>query len=521
MLKRFTFVGMLVFIVLGIALLTSCTLFGPEPLPNQPVNDSTKLEPNDPRYVADLLADDELESILDELQQVVPSSTFQAFTKSLNGFKLLEDEEFDPSEILNILEKHKTYIEKIEKFLDEGARRFYTHPDRQKYIVEIQGERKDKIVALAKKIKPEITEPDKLYMDFRDFSVAYNALSSLYHSYQSALQAEELVEAWRNVMRSSQNQFKSPIIIDEAENNLYYFLMGILIEDFDGIKEHFGKLTAIANPKDLLNMADIFVEEPFKITRVNKTLDALKWSVMSFLEIGDFENNTSIVDDKGFRKDGKETIVTLFVKAAGSEKCFVAKEALNQPVDLGGFKLNGNVPQKVKDVLVEFNKALPNAGVIEFTNDATTTFENSKGKSEYSYKVIVTLDFRKLYKDSIDLRDNNIGIRKAFVDTVFKDKQSYENFKKLFTGEREPTIDDVRLIVNNLPFIYISEDLANNPEFALKFQLNNNGNLNDPMIKIELRVKAMFTEIIPSAFKREITRYMIREKLKELIEQKK
>jgi hypothetical protein len=138
---------LLAVIFLIVLLAIGYALFGPEWLPNQPVTDQTKLEPSDPRYVAELLADDELQSI----------------------FKS------DASEILDILQAYEAYIKKIEAFLNDGAKKFYTHPERQNYIVEIQGERKDKIVALAKKLKPDLTEPEKLYMDFRDFSVAYNS----------------------------------------------------------------------------------------------------------------------------------------------------------------------------------------------------------------------------------------------------------------------------------------------------------------------------------------------------------
>jgi len=159
-------------------------------------------------------------------------------------------------------------------------------------------------------------------------------------------------------------------------------------------------------------MADILNPEPFKLVNVNKMLDAVKWSVMSYLEIGAFENNTSIVDNKGYRKDGKESITTLFAKAFETNECFVAKNVLENklemPEDLGTLKLNGKVPEKVKDVLEEFNKALPNVGMIELTQEATTNLLFD----EYKYKFIYTLDFRKLYKDSIDLRDNNIGIKR-------------------------------------------------------------------------------------------------------------
>jgi len=138
---------LLTVIFLIVLLATGCALFGPEPLPNQPVTDQTKLEPSDPRYVIDLLVDDELQSIF----------------------------ESDASEILDIIQPHEAYIKKIEAFLNDGTKKFYTNPERQNYIVEIQGRRKDKIVALAKNSKPDLTEPEKLYMDFRDFSVAYNS----------------------------------------------------------------------------------------------------------------------------------------------------------------------------------------------------------------------------------------------------------------------------------------------------------------------------------------------------------
>jgi hypothetical protein len=131
-----TVVFLIVLLAIGYA------LFGSERLPNQPVTDQTKLEPSNPRYVIDLLVDDELQSIF----------------------------ESDASEILDIIQPHEAYIKKIEALLNDGAKKFYTHPERQSYIVEIQGKRKDKIVALAKKVKPDLTEPEKLYMDFRDFS---------------------------------------------------------------------------------------------------------------------------------------------------------------------------------------------------------------------------------------------------------------------------------------------------------------------------------------------------------------
>jgi len=165
---------LLTVIFLIVLLATGCALFGPEPLPNQPVTDQTKLEPSDPRYVAELLADDELQSIVNDASRTLFAKDFKVMYEGKFNLRTFA-EEFDPSEILDMPQAHEAYIKKIEALLNDGAKKFYTHPERQNYIVEIQGERKDKIVALAKKLKPDLTEPEKLYMDFRDFSVAYNS----------------------------------------------------------------------------------------------------------------------------------------------------------------------------------------------------------------------------------------------------------------------------------------------------------------------------------------------------------
>jgi hypothetical protein len=290
------------------------------------------------------------------------------------------------------------------------------------------------------------------------------------------------------------------------------------LTDFSKVREYTTNLLSVNNPTDLLNMADILNPEPFKLVDVNKMLDAVKWSVMSYLEIGAFENNTSIIDDKGYRKDGKESITTLFAKAFEENECFVAKNILEMPANFGTLKLNGKVPEKVKDVLEEFNKALPNVGKIEITKEATISLNDGLNKKEYSYDFRFTLDFRKLYKDSIDLRDNNIGIKKAFFDTIFASADAYNGFtQRLANGQL--TNEDVSLIINNLPFIVLSID-PNNPSTGVRFQLNNNGNLNDPAAKIEFILYTNYTEVIPeisSAVKTFVIREGLKQKLEEML----
>ncbi|WP_448374834.1 hypothetical protein [Fervidobacterium sp.] len=61
-----------------VLLATGCTLFGPEPLPNQPVTDETKLEPSDPRYVVELLADEELAQIFDSASRTLFAKDFKS-----------------------------------------------------------------------------------------------------------------------------------------------------------------------------------------------------------------------------------------------------------------------------------------------------------------------------------------------------------------------------------------------------------------------------------------------------------
>lgn len=501
-----------------VLLATGCALFGPEPLPNQPVTDGTKLEPSDPRYVVELLADEELSQIFDSASQTLFAKDFKSVYEGKFSVKTFE-EEFDPSEILSILEAHKTYIAKIEAFLNDGAKKFYTHPERQNYIVEIQGERKDKIVALAKKINPEVNAPEKLYMDYRDFSVAYNTLAGLYYSYIVAVQADHFEKAWEEVLTSTSTDTK--FVIKDARDYIRAIIFELAkgpLTDFSKVREYTTNLLSIGNPTDLLNMADVLKPEPFKLVNVNKMLDAMKWGVMSYLEIGAFENNTSIVDNKGYRKDGKESITTLFAKAFEMNECFIAKNVLENklemPENLGTLKLNGKVPEKVKDVLEEFNKALPNVGMIELTQEATMSLLFD----EYKYKFIYTLDFRKLYKDSIDLRDNNIGIKKAFFDTIFASADAYNGFtQRLANGQL--TNEDVSLIINNLPFIVLSID-PNNPSTGVRFQLNNNGDLNDPAAKIEFILYAKYTEVVPkvsSAVKTFVIREGLKQKLEEML----
>lgn len=507
--------AVLLFIVL---LATGCALFGPEALPNQPVTDETKLEPSDPRYVVELLADEELAEILDSVSQTLFAKDFKSVYEGKFAVKTFE-EQFDLSEILNILEAHKNYIAKIEAFLNDGAKKFYTHPERQNYIVEIQGERKDKIVALAKKINRKVNAPEKLYMDYRDFSVAYNTLAGLYYLYIAVVQADHFEKAWKEVLTDPSTDTR--FVIKDARDYILEILSELekgSLTDFAKVREYTTNLLSISKPTDLLNMADILNPEPFKLVNVNKMLDAIKWSVMSYLEIGAFENNTSIIDSKGFRKDGKESITTLFAKALETDECFVAKNELEKPANFGTLKLNGKVPEKVKDVLNEFNKALPNAGTIEFTQEATTSLNDGVNKTEYSYKFGVMFDFRKLYKESIDLRDNNIGIKKAFFDTIFASAEAFNGFiQRLANGQL--TNEDVSLIITNLPFIVLSID-PNNPTVGLSFQLNNNGNLNDPAAKVEFILNAKYTEVMPevsSAVKTFVIREGLKQKLEEML----
>ncbi len=517
--------GVLKYFSLGALLLmvlfvTGCTLFDPGALPNQPVTDQTKLEPSDPRYVVELLADEELATISQELSETLLAKSLKDIFEAKLSVKILA-EEFDPSQILDIFLPHETFIKKIEAFLSDGAKKFYTHPERQNYIVEIQGERKDRIVALAKRINPEVNAPEKLYMDYRDFSVAYNMLAGLYYSYIAAVQADHFEKAWKEVLTITSTDTK--FVIKDARD----YIRAILFElekgpltDFSKVREYTTNLLSINNSTDLLNMADVLNPEPFKLVDVNKMLDAAKWSVMSYLETGAFENNTGIVDDKGYRKDGKESITTLFAKAFEENECFVAKNILEKklemPEDLGTLKLNGKVPEKVKDVLEELNKALPNVGMIELTQEATTNLLFDEYK--YKYKFIYTLDFRKLYKDSIDLRDNNIGIKKAFFDTIFANADAYNGFmQRLRNGQL--TDADQSLIITNIPFIFLTTN-PNNPSVGLRFQINNNGDLNDPAAKIEFILYTNYTEVMPkvsSAVKTLVVMEGLKQKLEEML----
>jgi ATP/maltotriose-dependent transcriptional regulator MalT len=108
--------GVLKYFSLGALLLmvlfvTGCTLFGPGALPIQPVTDQTKLKPSDPRYVVELLADEELATISQELSETLLAKSLKDIFEGKLSVKTLA-EEFDPSQILDIVLPHETFIKK-------------------------------------------------------------------------------------------------------------------------------------------------------------------------------------------------------------------------------------------------------------------------------------------------------------------------------------------------------------------------------------------------------------------------
>ncbi|MGC9797040.1 hypothetical protein MNL76_08305, partial [Fervidobacterium riparium] len=509
-------------LLLSIFSISSCTaLQGIKPLPTEPVSDSTKLEPSDPRYAVELLAATETQQILEQAMSLgFAQKSFGFSTKQVN----LDELPFDPSEVLSLLDGYEAFVKKIEEYLRAGAKEFFNHPNRKNYIIEVHGARKQKIFELAKKINPSISEPDKLYFDYRDFTISYGVLASLYYFYNVAVQNKNLAKAWEEVAESSGTALvneSAAQLISEIENELGKDPFAL---NYELLRNKFNQLLAIGNPKDFLNMVDVFKLEPFKLTNVKEVLDSLKWLVNSYLEIGDFENDNNIVTDKGFRKDGKETFTTLMAKAAETEECFVAKTVLEEPVD-ANFKINGKTPIKVKDILSELNDALPNKKKVDITWELIlpVVTQESETEATTTLNLIMMYDFTKMYKEYIDYRDNNIGVKRGFFDEVFNDSASYIKFVlvllQIFSGQ-EPTQENLEwlanLFLNNVPMINIDKQ---NKKVTLKFAYNNNYTLNDDMMKIELTASIDdAVRAIPSEFRAKILREFAKSKIYEYMD---
>jgi len=440
------FLLLTVFVIAIFELFSGCSLLPQGSGFVNEVSQTSTLKPEDPAYAAALFTDPEFSKMISDLAGLfntssVKSRKFEPNLESLrkNTLKelLQEDDELLDSLIAFIdslgTGDRKTLMEKMIQFRT-GVDNLLKRSDRHDYIVEIKEPAKSKIVQQISQLTGQsISTPEKLYMDFRDVMLFRMLMEPLIFAYENRV---ALKDGLLGIKDFSSKPQPSDLFVEQFLQLIEYISNPTPGTDFFAeIATRLNNIAALKAPTNELDMLDIFKENVLKIQGMDLFLKSLDFGLLSFVELYDYEDKKT--NDLGQRSDGKETIVTLTAPSDGSLRAFkpVGDEKPfegNIELDKLDFKFGAvTVSQSTKliQILRELSDKVPNGSiVVEIKPKTGQTIEDDYLKF-LLFKI--TIDFQKLNKSTLDLKDNNLGISNGF----FTAEKISEFFAKI-SGEQ-------------------------------------------------------------------------------------
>lgn len=507
------------FFVLPLALLilaiTGCTLpfFGPNFVTE--VSNPSAVSPQDPAFAVVILTDPEFKNLLNDAFALLKTPGVDVLKSPEKDKKfritdvLKEILQDDEGEVLNrliafidslatggrrnLMEKMLQYRNAVENLL--------RWEKRHEYCVELKDDAKTKMVSFMSQIKGRpLSAPEKLYMDFKDVMLFRLLMEPFIFAYQNREALEEALAQIRNAGESRPEDFFVTQFIQLLEY-IQNYLESPSVPDafFTGLATRLNTLAGLKSPTNELDMMDIFKENVLVIKGMDFFLQSVDFALKAFVEFYDYEKSQT--NEKGHRKDGKVTLVSLgessetnlsIALEPGDSKPFKELSELSKAdFRIGTLMVTQNT--KLIETLRELDRVVP-AGVlvVEIKPKTGQTIEDEFTKF---LLLRVTVDFSKLNKRTLDFKDNNIGI----LNGLFTKDKLMEIFDKLALNKIFEALDLAD------PFIDLYDISISGTKATIGIDLKLFGKVN-PAIRIQLNYE--LKNIISAAVRTTVKRML-------------
>ncbi|ABR30591.1 hypothetical protein SU69_03735 [Thermosipho melanesiensis] len=399
------------------------------------VEDLDSVTEDNPAYVAAVVVDDETQSLIEDVMMVFSGSMSTYSSFSLNSksdsYETYDKDEFEIIEaILDVLEKHKGAIDKIRKVMTitEKVRQ---RDDRYNFKIVFEGEARDKILSVFP--HAAVTSTDEVALDYRDLMLIRVSAKTLINAYDKRKNIRSMVRDARKVKNSMEN-IDIPFISDDASSLIVDFISknpSPLLETYwQNLKILADSLAGLKPDVNILDMKDIFIEDAFVTPGFSKEIDFASVTLDSLIEIYEFEKLKA--DEKGWTSwYSLYELYQLKSLATRSENIFVAKELLDEKIleelpesmtlKLNSFEVGSET--KIYDVLKVINESLPDKTLtIDFSYEEKIDGITSSSSETVFVTGKFTVDFSKLSAETIDWKENNIGIQKIFFQSFIENQ---------------------------------------------------------------------------------------------------
>ena len=502
------------YIALIVVLLLACTACVTKPVsPTIPssIDNLSSLSKNDSLYVLTFVTDTEVSELISDLANYFSDSSsetldFNNKTKfnlqnNKTIFKLQEEEDNNGDNniaqvkefydgLIDIFEGHSQATNKLKDMVN-SSKNLIGMKDLQ---VEIKDQAKEDVLEGLESLyslfglqeAPDesifstgsTVEPEVLVLDYRDAMYLRLIAGTLYAIYES----NNVVTAWfediEKIYQKSDEELIEYLFKEAAVNQMSEFweLYGESEDNWTNeqfwtdLDELVKGLAEISTPNDQLNTKDLLNEGVLEIEGLGFVIKKLDFIVEIFNQVYIFE--TDKTNNKGWTDNEKTSLyeyLALCSQASESDDDISIKNMLNESIglDKDELELGVNIDElkiggidlfsaKWKDLLQKIDSILPNNKLV-FSLKVSVEAEESEESEGISGSadISLTLDFNKLSDESLDLKNNNLGIK----DTMIEDLIDLEILDLLAQEEiEEEKIEElIDTILNNLTF-YSSEN---------------------------------------------------------------
>ncbi|ODN30717.1 hypothetical protein [Fervidobacterium thailandense] len=364
------------------------------------ISEPNKVPISDPAYLVNILGNEEFTKMISEMGYIPNANRNEGFILG----NLADSAENFLEDFIDKLEKNERRRELVRQMIEyrKAVEKLLTASDRYEYLLKLDGEAKKQI---EKSFGVQVST--ELYVDFRDVLYFYRSwIEPIVFIYEHRAELRRLLEEYKNLKQSN---------IEKYFTKQFLELLNLLKTgdriDLDILSKAFLELAAVKSPPNELGISDIFTESFLVRGGIDLKVRFLDHEILYLVEIFEFES--SMLDDKGERKDKKVTILSKLRWRFFLTEPFLVKSwgektlgSLLFNIVSGEFQL-GNLTvdlktTKIIEVLKELNKILPDKTL-------KIVFRAADSKSGY---IEILINFGYLARSkTINLGDNNITIK--------------------------------------------------------------------------------------------------------------